>query len=57
MESSGVAGRIQLAESTRSLLDGRYAVEDRQVDVKGLGSMTTYLLGDAGGPGSGTLRR
>ncbi|HKB28265.1 MAG TPA: adenylate/guanylate cyclase domain-containing protein, partial [Candidatus Limnocylindrales bacterium] len=57
MESSGVPGRIQLAESTRALLDGRYAVEARQVDVKGLGPMTTYLLGDDDGPGSGTLRR
>jgi class 3 adenylate cyclase len=48
MESSGVPGRIQLAQSTRMLLDGRYAVEERRVDVKGLGAMTTYLLADGG---------
>ena len=46
MESSGVPGRIQIAPSTRALLDERYAVEERQVDVKGLGAMTTYLLVD-----------
>ena len=45
MESSGVAGRIQLAASTRGLLSGD-AFEQRQVDVKGLGSMPTYLLVD-----------
>jgi adenylate cyclase len=48
MESSGVPGRIHLAESTRTLLDGRDSFEKRQVDVKGLGPMTTYLLIDAG---------
>jgi hypothetical protein len=30
------------------LLDGRYAVEERRVDVKGLGAMTTDLLADGG---------
>jgi class 3 adenylate cyclase len=44
MESSGVAGRIQLTESTRALLGVRTDLEPRQVDVKGLGAMTTYLL-------------
>jgi adenylate cyclase len=44
MESSGVAGRIHLAASTRELLDGRYAFDERTIDVKGLGPMTTYLL-------------
>jgi adenylate cyclase len=43
MESSGVPGRIQLAASTRELLGGG-GFEDRQVDVKGLGVMRTYLL-------------
>ncbi|HYK96257.1 MAG TPA: adenylate/guanylate cyclase domain-containing protein [Candidatus Dormibacteraeota bacterium] len=50
MESSGVPGRIQLAESTRALLDGRSDLEARQVDVKGLGPMTTYLLRPAPTP-------
>jgi len=45
MESSGVPGRIQLAASTRELLGGD-GFEERQVDVKGLGMLTTYLLAD-----------
>jgi class 3 adenylate cyclase len=44
MESSGIPGRIHLAASTRALLDGAATFEERQVDVKGLGPMTTYLL-------------
>jgi adenylate cyclase len=47
MESSGVPGKIQLAASTRTLLDGHFAFDERQVDVKGLGPMTTYLLVDS----------
>jgi adenylate cyclase len=43
MESSGVPGRIHLAASTRELLGGE-GFEERQVDVKGLGMMRTYLL-------------
>jgi len=44
MESSGVPGRIHLAASTRSLLTGPEAFEERQIEIKGLGSMTTYLV-------------
>jgi adenylate cyclase len=44
MESSGIPGRIQVAESTRALLDDAYRFEAREVDVKGLGLMTAYLL-------------
>ncbi len=44
MESSGVPGQIHLASSTRALLGDRYVFEERQVEVKGLGSMTTFLL-------------
>ena len=47
MESSGVAGRIQLADSTRALLDDGTDFEPRHIDVKGLGPMTTYLLNAA----------
>lgn len=47
MESSGVAGRIHLAASTRELLGDRHSFEERQVDVKGLGQMTTFLLADS----------
>jgi class 3 adenylate cyclase len=44
MESSGVPGRIHLAQSTRAALDDGYAFEDRRLEVKGLGPLTTYLL-------------
>jgi guanylate cyclase len=44
MESSGVPGRIQVAESTRARLDGSLRFEERRLDIKGLGQMTTYLL-------------
>ncbi|HXI81647.1 MAG TPA: adenylate/guanylate cyclase domain-containing protein [Verrucomicrobiae bacterium] len=44
MESSGVPGRIHLAASTRSLLTGPEAFEERQIEIKGLGSMTTFLV-------------
>jgi len=43
MESTGVPGRIHVAASTRELLGGD-GFEERQVDVKGLGMMRTYLL-------------
>jgi adenylate cyclase len=43
MESSGIPGRIQLAASTRECLSGG-GFEDREVDVKGLGMTTTYLV-------------
>ena len=45
MQSSGIAGRIQVAQSTRDLLRDGWAFEERDpVEVKGLGPMTTYLL-------------
>jgi adenylate cyclase len=44
MESSGVAGRIHVSESTRDLLIGRCDFQRREVDVKGLGRLTTYLV-------------
>jgi len=50
MESTGVPGRIQLAASTRDGLGASHRFEARDVDVKGLGRMTTYLLIDE--PGS-----
>ena len=45
MQSSGVPGRIHLAQSTRDLLPHGYEFEEREtVEVKGLGPMTTSLL-------------
>ena len=44
MESSGVPDRIQVAASTYSLLADHCAFEPREVDVKGLGPMTAYLV-------------
>ena len=46
MESSGVPSRIHLAESTRALLDGSVATEARDIEVKGLGRLRTYLVAD-----------
>jgi hypothetical protein len=47
MQSSGVPGRIQVAQSTRDLLRDDCAFEEREpVEVKGLGPMTTYLLAE-----------
>jgi class 3 adenylate cyclase len=46
MESSGLPGRIQVAPSTLELLRDRYRFQPREVDVKGLGPMTTYLLAE-----------
>ena len=44
MESSGIPGRIQVAESTREILGSQCEFERREVDVKGLGPRTTYLV-------------
>ena len=45
MESTGEPGHIQIAESTRTLLEDEAPYTTRRVDVKGLGPMTTYLVG------------
>jgi adenylate cyclase len=47
MESSGLPGRIQVASATWELLRGEHAFERREVEVKGLGPMATYLLAEA----------
>ena len=46
MESSGVPGRIQVAASTAALLDERWSLEPREIDVKGLGPLRAYLVVD-----------
>jgi adenylate cyclase len=49
MQSSGVPGRIQVAQSTRDLVRDTCAFDEREpVVVKGLGPMTTYLLAVSG---------
>ena len=46
VEASGVPGRVHVAESTATLLPrSRYELERREVEVKGLGLLTTYLVG------------
>jgi guanylate cyclase len=49
MESTGVPGRIHLSTSTREILGATHEYEERQIDVKGLGTLTTYLLVEARG--------
>jgi guanylate cyclase len=44
MESTGVPGAIQVAASTWGLCADRYRFAPREVDIKGLGEMRTYLL-------------
>ena len=45
MESTGEAGRVQMAASTQVLLDDAFICEDRgTVDVKGRGKVSTYYL-------------
>jgi adenylate cyclase len=43
MESFGVPDRIQVSASTRTALGDRWAFEEREVDVKGLGRLSAYL--------------
>jgi class 3 adenylate cyclase len=45
MESHGLPGTIQITDSTRALIEGRYRIDKRgEIDVKGKGVMTTYWL-------------
>ena len=44
MQATGIPGRIQVSAGTRERVSGRLSFESRVVDVKGLGSLTTYLL-------------
>ena len=46
MQTSGIPGRIQVAASTMRLTTALFHFEERQVDVKGLGLLTVYLLQD-----------
>jgi class 3 adenylate cyclase/sensor domain CHASE-containing protein len=54
MESSGVAGRVQVSESTAERLRGKLALEERgTIKVKGKGEMKTWLLVARHGEGAG----
>ena len=44
MESSGIAGRIQVAESTMQRASLECVFVERAVDLKGLGVVKAYLL-------------
>ena len=45
MESHGVPGRVQISAATRAKLGDAFQVEPRgQIDVKGKGEMSTFLL-------------
>jgi adenylate cyclase len=46
LESHGMPGRIHVSDSIRVALDGRRKLEERTVDVKGLGRLQTYLVVD-----------
>jgi class 3 adenylate cyclase len=58
MESHGVPNRIQVLESTTVKLAGSHEFEERgEIDVKGIGPMTTYFLNgriDRNGSGAST---
>jgi adenylate cyclase len=52
MESHGLPGRIQVSESTYSILEARFEFEARgTIEVKGMGPMTTYFLVSENGTG------
>ena len=55
MESTGVPGTIQVAASTWGLCRDRYPFTPRDVDIKGLGVMRTYLLDPASSRSGGAL--
>jgi adenylate cyclase len=45
MESSGVAGRIQITDATRQVLAAQFDLEDRgEVEIKGKGRLRTWFL-------------
>jgi adenylate cyclase len=55
LEEQGVAGRIQISEATRLLLGDEFDWESRgSIDLKGHGSMPTFLITGPRGVGSET---
>ncbi|TMW62031.1 hypothetical protein Poli38472_009524 [Pythium oligandrum] len=46
MQSTGITGRCQISHVTYRKLVGHFTFEERQIQVKGKGTMTTYMLGE-----------
>lgn len=46
MQSTGITGRCQISHVTYKKLAGHFSFEERQINVKGKGIMTTYMVGD-----------
>lgn len=44
MQATGIPGRIQVSAGTAERASSSFRFEPRAVEVKGLGSLTTYLL-------------
>jgi adenylate cyclase/guanylate cyclase len=50
MESHGISGRIQVTGEVRRRIGDRFRVEERgEIEVKGKGTVRTYLIVDAAG--------
>jgi adenylate cyclase len=50
MESHGVAGRVQVSESTRRLLGEPFLLEERgALEVEGKGELKTWFVGGRNG--------
>lgn len=45
MQSTGISGRCQISHVTHKKLAGHFSFEERQINVKGKGAMTTYMVG------------
>jgi adenylate cyclase len=46
MESTGIPGRIQISRDTHRWLRDDFDCEPREIEVDGIGQLTTFLLGD-----------
>ncbi len=55
METTSLPGRVQVSEATKEHLGSVFGLEPRgSIDIKGKGTMATWLLGDALAPEGGT---
>ena len=45
LQTNGIANRIHVSSRVKSILDGKYAFEERgSLDMKGFGTVKTFLL-------------